>query len=506
MAGLIARLVALLWCAPACCSMSLPPLVASHAVKAVQSARGEGLAQYITRIAPTEPPPEHIRRHLIPALERARWIPSRIAISMPPRHAKSKTVCRGLAWMLDHHPTLTHGMVTHSNLWKQQSEEVRDATEAGGRVLRRDKSALNRWKLAEGGGMWAAGLQGSISGRPVTGWLVTDDGIDGVDEADSVVQMEAVTGRYLSKVFTRLQDRASEIVIGTRWGLHDLIGRLLAQDDHGFQVINLAASSNARGEPCSPTDAGAQALWDAKFPLERLERIRRTLGEYLWMAMYQGAPIPKGGRLFNQPAFFDLEAFRLDGHRIVIGADPAATEGNRGDHSVALVMAVKGYGVETQCWILDVVRLRCTVPEFARRLVQMQSSGSRWAMAQVAVEAVGGFKAVPQTMRDIAPDLDFATRLEDGDDTEASLREITPTSSKFIRVQPFAAAWNDRRVFVPGGENAPTWVAPLLRELGRVTGVGDKEDDQMDAGSLAFNALYSEEPPSEAGDREQSNA
>jgi predicted phage terminase large subunit-like protein len=92
-------------------------------------------------------------------------------------------------------------------------------------------------------------------------------------------------------------------------------------------------------------------------------------------------------------------------------------------------------------------------------------------------EAVAGFKAVPQMLRDIDPTL--------------RIHEIAPSQDKFLRAQPLAAAWNDDRVLVP--ENAP-WVDEYLTEFEAFTGVDDDEDDQVDATAHLFNALYRPAP------------
>jgi phage terminase large subunit-like protein len=87
-------------------------------------------------------------------------------------------------------------------------------------------------------------------------------------------------------------------------------------------------------------------------------------------------------------------------------------------------------------YVVDVLREQVSVPQFARDLRAFQARN--WN-APVRVEAVGGFKAVPQLLREVDPNI----RLE----------EIHPVGDKFQRAQGVAAAWNQGRVLVP--MNAP---------------------------------------------------
>ena len=104
--------------------------------------------------------------------------------------------------------------------------------------------------------------------------------------------------------------------------------------------------------------------------------------------------------------------------------------------------------------------MQVEVPALARELRGLQLA---WG-CPVGVEAVGGFKAVPQMLRQI--------------DRGLRVIELQPRGSKFTRAQTAVAAWNDGRIRVP--LQAP-WVAPFLREVQAFTGVGDEHDDQVDA-------------------------
>jgi len=71
------------------------------------------------------------------------------------------------------------------------------------------------------------------------------------------------------------------------------------------------------------------------------------------------------------------------------------------------------------------------------------------------------------------------------------LRVVNAGTDKYVRAQPFAAAWNGDenrpgRVVVPS--DAP-WSRAYLNEIEGFTGGGDRRDDQVDATGSAFSAL-----------------
>jgi predicted phage terminase large subunit-like protein len=171
----------------------------------------------------------------------------------------------------------------------------------------------------------------------------------------------------------------------------------------------------------------------------------------------------------------------LQGKYLGIGVDPAASEKTHADYSVAALMAVDSLAPNANAWVLDIVRGQWAVPVFVARLAQLQR---QWR-ARLVVEAVAGFKAVPQMLRHLDPSL--------------VITEVRPTTDKFQRAQGLSAAWNAGKVFVPAGEGAGDWVDPLLAEVLSFSGVKDRQDDQVDALAHVWNALTAARPAIERG-------
>jgi predicted phage terminase large subunit-like protein len=168
------------------------------------------------------------------------------------------------------------------------------------------------------------------------------------------------------------------------------------------------------------------------------------------------------------PHYYDPLQKRPDGFRLTLSADPAASAKTSADYSAVVVLAEWGFGVERRAHVLYVYREQVTVPQFAHDLVNIQQ---KWSNTPINIEAVGAFKAIPQMLLELRPDL--------------LIEEIQPVGDKFTRAQGVAAAWNQGRVLVP--LDNPPWLEPFLAEITDFTGVGDRHDDQVDALSGAWN-------------------
>lgn len=425
---------------------------------------GERLAAFIRRLSPHHPPPRHVQP-LINVIERARQGRVRVCVSWPPRHAKSTTVLHALAWWLKSTPADTCAYFAYNDdLARSKSRIARRLALEAGVQLAPDSANLSEWRTVQGGGLLAGGAGGGLTGQGVSGILVVDDPLKNREEADSALIRGRVWDWFNEVGYTRLEG-ASAIVIGTRWHQDDLIGRLEATGEWVMIALPAIAEEN---DPLG-RHVG-EALWPERFPVDELEAIRRQIGDWSFAALYEGRPRPRGTSVFGEPHHFDSARWAPSGARIIIGADPAASEKTSADYSVALVLAVEGRGERVAGRVLDVWRGQVTVPAFAEQLRRLSR---KWWNASIAVEAVGGFRAVPQLLRAVDPLL--------------RLTEVKVTGDKFQRAQAVAAAWNDGRVLVPTG--AP-WLAPFLDEVAAFTGVRDRRDDQVDALAHAWNALH----------------
>lgn len=219
--------------------------------------------------------------------------------------------------------------------------------------------------------------------------------------------------------------------------------------------------------------APGTALWPERYGLDYLAEQKRG-GEYGFASLYQQSPRPRGDQLFREPARFELkdwrEHWKRTPMRLMQSCDPAATAKASADYSARFVVAVEGRGNAAKMWIVDGWRGQVEIPYLVRH--QLIPGQAKWKNVPTGIEAVAGFKAVPQMMRDI--------------DRRLRVLELHPQGDKFTRAQALAAAWNEGRVLVPLGE---PWADALIAEAQEFTGLGDTYDDQVDALANAWNHL-----------------
>jgi predicted phage terminase large subunit-like protein len=434
---------------------------------------GEGAAEFIARVFPHEPVPKHLMP-VVRAVERARVQPIRLCISVGPGHAKTTILLRLLVWWLSKSLADQCAYVTYSNAQAMdKSGRAREYAEDAG--IKLTNEAVGHWLTIYRGGLIAAGARGKLTGQRVPGLIIYDDPYKDEFEARSPLINNAVKERFKSIAFTRLQG-GSIIVLHTRWSEDDLIGWLTKE--LGWEYINIPTV-------CESTDdilgrAMDEVAWPEKYPYERcsgpcahdghLIEIRETIGEHLWASMYQGRPRPLGRAVFHEPGRYERDTFDWTGKRGVIAIDPAATVKTSSDYSVLAVCAMDGFGALSKMYIVDVIRTQVEIPELVDIARKLQL---RYRL-MVACEAIGGFKAVPQSLRRMDPTLRVI-------DIVIAMRD------KLTRALPMSAAWNSGRVLVP--LDAP-WADRFIDEHRLFTGAGDKHDDQVDATAHAWNVLY----------------
>lgn len=430
----------------------------------------ESLLDWIPIMSPTFSSPKHLVK-LAEVLVRSQFEPVYCWISVPPRHSKTETLLHYVPWRLHRDPTTEIAYCTYeANLSYTKSRRMREMAEATGVQFKKAARNVKEWETLQGGKLIATGVGGPITGKGAK-LLIIDDPIKNREEAESPVIRQKIWDWFTSTALTRVEPGGSVIVCHTRWHDDDLIGRI-RQEFPDWVGISYPAVDELYGPDGQLVRR--RALWPERWPLHELDKKRRLVGEYDWAALYQGQPRPKGGRMFGSATRYDLPmiASTEKPYKIIIGADPAATEKTSSDYSCAVVLAVTGEfnTLDFRADILEVYRKQVQIPEFVARLRDL---ALKWG-APIAVESVAGFKAVPQMLRNL--------------DKRLKIMEAPVLGDKFTRSLPVSAAWNDPaggRVRVP---QQADWLNDFLNEIEKFTGVKDAHDDQVDALAHAYNA------------------
>lgn len=262
----------------------------------------------------------------------------RLMLLMPPRHGKSELASiRFPSWHLGHCPeheiiNVGYNMDLPTKFSRKVREVLRDSlyqSVFNDTHLDPDSQGAEAWLTTKGGGFTAAGVGGGITGKGAH-ILIVDDPIKNIEEADSILVRDALTGWYESTAYTRLAPGGGVLIIETWWNDDDLAGRLLAKmraNEDGmadqFEVIKYPALSEAfeyrdietlaieRHDTALkklPANlellrAKDEALHLDRYPTEALKRIRANLAPRIWSALYQQNPVPDEGMYFRKEYF-----------------------------------------------------------------------------------------------------------------------------------------------------------------------------------------------------------
>lgn len=247
--------------------------------------------------------PHH--RHMTPLLHELKdGTKPRLTVSMPPRFGKSETIAYlFVSWYLGHNPSHQIMMVTHTaDLSADFGRKVRNMLDSDiyhaifpDTVVARDKSAASNWSTTLGGKYLAIGIGANVAGHGAH-LLIGDD----------LVSEQAVLSSDPDKTFAqaweymqvgplqRLMPGGRIIMIGTRWGKKDPIGRALAW-----------ATNNPDSLPWHEVRFPAllpsgKSLWPEQWPVDQLLAKKAGMFPQFWAAQYMQEPTSEEGALVKR--------------------------------------------------------------------------------------------------------------------------------------------------------------------------------------------------------------
>ena len=394
----------------------------------------------------------------------------RLIINLPPRHLKSLMASIAFpAWCLGQDPSAQILCVSYAqdladklardcrgimmSPWYQRIFSTR---------LAPHRQAVQEFITTRQGYRLATSTGGVLTGRGADIILI-DDPLK-PDEALSDAQRKAANEWYDHTLYSRLNDKRHGAIVIIMQRLHedDLIGHVLAQE--GWEVLSFPAIAEADEvhrietilKPKWFRRRQGEALHPDREPLEVLDRIRRTIGEYNFAGQYQQSPAPPGGGLVKADWFKRYPENelpeRLD--RIVQSWDTANKATELSDFSVCTTWGVKG----KHLFLLGLFRRRLEYPALKRAVREQQSL---FAANEVLIEdKASGTQLIQELINDGCHGV---TRYQ-------------PTCDKIMRLHAQTAMIENGFVHIP--ETAP-WLAEYLHEL-TVFPKG-KHDDQVNS-------------------------
>lgn len=289
-----------------------------------------------------------------------------------------------------------------------------------GQTLATDSSKIKEWNIADyGGGLTAAGVGGSITGKGANVAII-DDPVKNWEDAQSKTIREKNWDWYQSTLYTRLAPEGSIVLVMTRWHKDDLAGRLLDNQDD-WTVLRLKALASGGG-PLNRNEG--EALWPDRFDRERLEEIKNTIGSTMWKSLYQQEPPEEiAGALWNEDMI--MREASPDLERIVVAIDPATTSKGESDETGIIVAGKSG----EEFYVLDDYSCKASPQGWASKAV---TAYHEYNADRVMAETNQGGDMVESTIKEVE---------------HVPFEQVKASRGKRIRAEPIAALYEQERVF-----------------------------------------------------------
>lgn len=413
---------------------------------------------------------------------------ARLIITMPPQEGKSQRASRRFPlWALTQNPELRFAICSYElGMARRWGRAIRDdinghTTDLGLRI-RDDLSAQHEWQLAgHEGGVYAAGVSGALTGRPVD-VMVIDDPVKDREQADSPTYRERVWDWWSETAVRRLAPGAPVVLILTRWHEDDLAGRLLAAEDgHLWKVLSIPAQAEADDDPLGRAP-GEFMLSARGRTTEQWQAIKIGAPTRTWAALYQQRPAPIEGAVWKAP-WIDLNRARTgDVHhrlvRVVVSVDPAAKSKATSDLTGIIVAGLDNTG---HGWVLDDRTMRGTPAEWG---MAAWDALLDWHAGELIIEDNQGGEMVQEVMRTTWLAVKGRRRVEQ---LAPRVTPVTASQSKRVRAESVAAYYETGRVH--HAADGTDRLAKLEDQMVTWTGAGDSPD-RIDALVHGLTALF----------------
>lgn len=349
----------------------------------------DNFLSYYMRMTGFEPP-AHVKLvcRLLQSMEEDKV--DRAMVFMPPRAAKT-TLCSHLfpSWLIGRNPKVKIMSVAHTE---------RYAKKIGGNVrkylrmpdwpfpdvtISQDSSAKDAFTTPEGGEYNAFGMfGGNQHGNPAE-WLFMDDIVKGRKIALSPHMRDEAWETYRADLDSRLEGRAKQLLVFTRWHMDDPAGRILPEDfdgrkgwyrdrETGEKWYVLSIPAVAEHEDDAMGRKIGEWIWPGRID-ERMRGGTRRRGGWIWSALYQQRPSPQEGLMFTQEHISRYDPGELDMTRVrIYGSSDYATKTEAGapdpDYTVHMIWAVDP---ELNIFLLDMWRGRTLSDEWVKHFIRL---------------------------------------------------------------------------------------------------------------------------------------
>ncbi len=421
------------------------------------------LVDFGRRMVPRFEAPAHIELmcDLLERVERGEI--RRLMVNMPPRHAKSTTSSQLFpAWYIGRNPSKNVILASYGAELAERNSRAARAIVTDDRWpfetrISPDSTAMNRWNVIEGGGVFAIGVGGGVTGRGADVLILDDVAHDSGSEAER----EAAYVWYSEVAVPRLEPSAAILAIGTRFHEDDLFGRILAGPGaKDWTIIRLPAFAE-ENDPLNRRIGGP--LWPARVKKSDLDERREIMGARAFESQFQQNPLPAAGNLFKAEWLTHRYEAVPEDLNVIFGLDAASKTGIANDFSAIAVVASSA----THHYVLDVIRRKVDFPGLRRMVI---AAYEQYRPKTIYIEDAANAVGLIQEFR-----------------RETSLPIVAeqPKGAKHARMEAQTGLFESGKVLLPHDRLGAQWMLDFEREMLAVP--GGKHDDQVDALVLALS-------------------
>ena len=368
----------------------------------------------------------------------------RLIINIPPRYSKTElAVVNFIAWCMGNFPDCEFIHASYSkklatnNTYQARALMLHESYSEifGTPHICHDSNAKDEFKTVEGGCVYAAGADGTITGYGAGKMRQGFGGAIIIDDPDTPI-----------------------IVIMQRLHENDLAGWLLSGgNEEEWTHLNIPAL-NDNDEP----------LWSFKHTYDDLRRLEKA-NPYVFAGQYMQRPAPLGGGIFKTEWF---KSYRMLPRLkfTIITVDTAQKTKEQNDYSV---FALWGQGIDGNAYLIDILRGKWESPD----LIKMATSF--WCKHRDT------FKPRSMNVEDKVSGTTLIQTLSKTADPVIPIIAIQRNIDKITRANDVAPFIESGRVYLP--EQAD-WLSDFITEHAQFP--NGKHDDQVDTTSDGLNAIF----------------
>ncbi len=293
-----------------------------------------------------------------------------LILSTPPQHGKSWAVSDLISFIIGKNPALKTiyasyserlGIRCNSFIQKtMESQKYRDIfpyseiPHIGDRLYKRNNELIEF--VGTDGYFRNTTTGGAVTGDTLDVGVI-DDPFKGREQANSPTYRDKVWEWFTDDFFSRASEIAGLLVIMTRWGVDDLIGRI---EKEMPEVDVLSYPAIATHDEVHRKEG--EALFPELKSLEFLNKRKQLLYAPNWGSLYQCSPVVQGGNLFKDDQWMWWESLPPLKYKFIV-ADTAQKVKTINDYTC---FQCWGYGVNGFIYLIDMFHAKLESPELRR--------------------------------------------------------------------------------------------------------------------------------------------